>query len=216
MSEVLYLVLEGPDYSGKGTQMDLLCSRVSQKNLPFIRVFEPGFTESGRELRKIVKDPHLQRSLSPLATLTLFCADRIVTLRTVVLPALNSGKVVISDRCFLSSIAYQGAGQGVDPEIVRKMNEAAVGPVLPTVVLLLQLPTTEIVKRRDVANRQKQRSDDFFDERPAEFFDAVQASYASQIGNWPFPIIPIDAMGSPQEVHGRVVEALSGYLSSIT
>lgn len=212
MEYPLYFVCEGPDYSGKGTQMDLLCSWISEKNIPFVRIFEPGFTEPGKQLRRIVKDPELQRSLSPLATLTLFSADRIITLRTVVLPALAEGKMVISDRCFLSSIAYQGAGQGVSPEIVTQMNRAAVGDVVPTAVFLLQLPTTEILRRRDLANERKQRNDDFFDERPPEFFEAVQASYASQIGQWPFPIIPIDATGSPKEVLARVCGALTSYL----
>ncbi len=204
-----YIVLEGPDYAGKGTQMTLLQEWLKNRtDKKIISVYEPGFTEAGQKLRTMVKNPAMKDSLDPLATLTLFCADRILTLREVVLPALQAGDIVISDRCFLSSIAYQGGGQGVPPEIVSQMIASAVGSVLPDLALLFQMPVEEIMKRKELAHQKRERTDDSFDSRPAEFFERVQGAYAMQIGKWPFPILPIVANRSVEEVAESIKQAL--------
>ncbi len=133
-----FIVIEGIDGSGKGTQAELLRKRLEEAGVDVMLTFEPTRGPIGNIIRDHMRDPFLDdRSLA-----LLFAADRIEHIRNEVSPALLEGRTVISDRYAYSSIAYQG--QTVDPDWVGMINSDALGPDL---VLVLDMGSSEVRKR---------------------------------------------------------------------
>jgi len=143
MSEVRgnkgYLIsFEGLDGAGKTTQMDMLARWLEASQRDYIRTREPGGTPLGSEIRNILfSRPDL--SITPLAEAFLFQADRAQHFATLLLPALAAGKIVITDRCFDSSIAYQGAAQGIGVELIEQLSMIATQGHVPDLTILLDL-----------------------------------------------------------------------------
>ncbi len=145
MKEGRLISFEGVDGAGKTTQIDLLEKWLNSRHIPYVRTREPGGTPLGVEIRKIllsINDPNLK--ISPLAEVFLFQTDRVRHFDTVVLPALEEGKLVISDRCFDASIAYQGYGRGVDVELIRNLSLLAMKGRIPDLTILLSLDPLEV------------------------------------------------------------------------
>ncbi len=134
----LFIVLEGPDASGKSTQLKRLSAELSRRGIPVITTKEPGGTDLGKRLREILLDP--RRRIEPLAELFLLLADRHQHVRELIKPALEAGKTVISSRYTLSSLAYQGGGRGLPLELVRRLNDLATEGLRPDYTFLLDLP----------------------------------------------------------------------------
>jgi dTMP kinase len=142
----LYIALEGPEGSGKTTQLRRLSARLRQRGLQVVEVREPGSTALGEQVRALLEDP-AYGDMTPEAEALLFAAARAQLLRHVVRPALEEGRVVLSDRCVYASLAYQGYGRGLGEEVVRRVNEVATGGLLPDLVVLLDLPVEEGLAR---------------------------------------------------------------------
>src|SRR3954464_5053943 len=118
-----FIVLEGPEGSGKSTLLGPLADRMREGGVEPLVVREPGGTRAAEIARQALLDP--QHSLGPVAELFLYLAARADLVQTVVLPGLAQGRVVLSDRFSLSTEAYQMAGRGLDPMLVRTGNQAA-------------------------------------------------------------------------------------------
>src|SRR4051812_28508881 len=130
----LFVTFEGIDRSGKTTQARLLADALGSDALA---VREPGGTEAGERIRAIVKDPAVE--LSPRAEALLFAAARAELVEQVIRPALEQGRVVISDRFLDSSLAYQGGARGLGIDEVGRINAFALGGLSPDLTLLLDL-----------------------------------------------------------------------------
>src|SRR5919109_5645781 len=130
----LFVTFEGIDRSGKTTQAGLLVEALGEEALG---VREPGGTEAGERVRAILKDPTV--SLSPEAEALLFAAARSELLAEVILPALDEGRVVVSDRFLDSSLAYQGGARGLGIEEIERVNHFAVRGLKPDLTFLLEL-----------------------------------------------------------------------------
>ena len=127
---------EGLDGAGKTTQMDLLGQWLGAQHIPYVRTREPGGTPLGVEIRQLLLTrPEL--AITPLAEAFLFQADRAQHFAQVVLPALAEGKLVITDRCFDASIAYQGYARGVGIELVARLSVIATQGHIPNLTILL-------------------------------------------------------------------------------
>ena len=130
MPEGLLISFEGIDGSGKTTQMDLLEPWLQSQDISYVRTIEPGGTQLGREIRDILfGSPGL--AITPLAEAFLFAADRAQHFEDVVLLALKRGNVVITDRCFDSSIAYQGHAKGVGARLAESLSLQAMKSRIP-------------------------------------------------------------------------------------
>lgn len=131
-----YLALEGIEGSGKSTLGRLLGSRLSDRRIDSISVREPGGTELGEELRRLVLHAG---HVAPWAEAALFAASRAQLAAEVIAPALADGRWVISDRSYYSSLAYQGGGRGLGVDSVRRLNETVLDGVLPDLVVVLDI-----------------------------------------------------------------------------
>jgi dTMP kinase len=140
----LYIVFEGGDGSGKSTQARLLAPRIGA-----VSTFEPGATESGVRLREILLSPETG-DLDPSTELFLMAAGRHQTMKEVVEPNLAKGKTVVSDRSFISSLAYQGAGRGFGIEATLDINLRLGRLRMPDLVFLIGAPSAEEMARRNM------------------------------------------------------------------
>jgi dTMP kinase len=138
---------EGLDGAGKTTQIQMLEKWLKEHDIQYVLTREPGGTPHGAEIRRLLLNHDLSDTLVPLAQVFLFQADRAQHFADVVLPALEDGKLVITDRCFDASIAYQGYGQGVDVELIKMLSLLAMEKRKPDLTILLSLKPREVHKR---------------------------------------------------------------------
>ncbi|MEJ5330677.1 MAG: dTMP kinase [Desulfobaccales bacterium] len=166
MGRGFFIVLEGIDGSGKTTQAWLLAEALRLKGYEVVLTREPSDGPLGRWLRRyLAASP---RRLSPELELAWFLADRCEHVANLIRPALEQGKIVISDRYYYSSAAYQGA-RGLDPEAIIVLNEAFAPR--PDLVFLLELPVAEALRRRQQSAGVRQLSE------AREYLERVQACY---------------------------------------
>jgi dTMP kinase len=191
----LFVTFEGIDRSGKTTQAELLVEALGEEALG---VREPGGTEAGERVREILKDPAV--ALSPEAEALLFAAARSELVADVILPALEEGKVVVSDRFLDSSLAYQGGARGLGIDDVERVNHFAVRGLKPDLTFLLDLPPEDAAARTGETDR--------FEEEGAELQAAVGAAYEALIRADPDRWRRIDARRRPEEVHALVLASV--------
>src|SRR6185503_12936805 len=140
------IVLEGPEGAGKTTQLRLLAEWLSGAGQTVVAVREPGGTPLGDEIRKLLlEDP--SSDIVPRAESLLFMASRAQLLERKIKPALEQGAIVLLDRFFLSTYAYQVAGRGLPHEEIGSANRLATGELRPDLTLLLMLPVEEGLQR---------------------------------------------------------------------
>jgi dTMP kinase len=199
----LFITFEGIDGSGKSTQMRLLASVLRLRGLEVLATREPGGTPFGKRLRTAVLDLH--EHVDPLAELLLFAADRAQHVRTLLQPALAGGRVVLSDRYADATRAYQGAGRGFPPELISEVIELATGGLKPDLTLIFDLPVAECVARarRRVHDGHK---GDRLDSEDAAFHTRVRKAYLEIARQEPGRVRLVDAGGSIEETHARVLD----------
>lgn len=198
----LFIVLEGPDASGKSTQLRLLSQALRSRGIPVVTTREPGGTPVGQRLREILLDPASR--MRPLTELLLMVADRHEHVEEVIKPALAQGNWVLCSRYTLSSLAYQGAGRGVPLDLIRKLNELATGGLEPDYVFLLDLPPQVALERTPLRDR--------FEGEGLSFFTQVRLAYLELIRTIPRGYV-IDATLPPAQVTAEILARLplSGY-----
>jgi dTMP kinase len=173
----LFVVLEGPEGSGKSTLTAPLADRMRASGVDPVVVREPGGTRAGEIARQALLDP--AHPVSALTELFLYLAARAELVSTVIGPALAAGRVVLSDRFALSTEAYQMTGRGIPPEVVRPANRAAAGGLEPDLTLILDLPP-EVGRARQVAAGKRL---DRLDAESIDFHRRVQAHYLAVQGD---------------------------------
>jgi dTMP kinase len=170
-----FVVLEGPEGSGKSTLVGPLTERMRASGVDPLVVREPGSTRAAEIARQALLDP--DHPVGPLAELFLYLAARADLVQSTIRPALDAGRVVLSDRFALSTEAYQMAGRGLDPALVRAGNQAATGGVRPDLTLILDL-APELGQARQLAAGKRQdrldRESVDFHRRVVNFYLAVQ------------------------------------------
>jgi dTMP kinase len=183
--------------------MRLLASVLRLRGLEVLATREPGGTPFGKRLRTAVLDLH--EHVDPLAELLLFAADRAQHVRTLLQPALAGGRVVLSDRYADATRAYQGAGRGFPPELISEVIELATGGLKPDLTLIFDLPVAECVARarRRVHDGHK---GDRLDSEDAAFHTRVRKAYLEIARQEPGRVRLVDAGGSIEETHARVLD----------
>ena len=170
-----FLVLEGPEGSGKSSLVAPIADRMRRAGVDPVVVREPGSTRAAEIAREALLNP--DHPVGPLAELFLYLAARADLVQSTIKPALEAGRVVLSDRYALSTEAYQMAGRGLDPDLVRAGNQAATGGIWPDLTLILDLAPELGLARQVAAGKRQDRLDREsaeFHRRVVDFYLAVQ------------------------------------------
>jgi dTMP kinase len=203
------IVLEGSEGAGKTTQLRLVAERLRAVGREVATLREPGGTPLGDSIRALLLDP--AQHILPEAEVLLFLASRAQIVRTEIDPALARGVVVLMDRFFLSTYAYQIAGRGLDESAVRSANALATGGLVPDLTIILRLGATEGLARASLrsAHDRIERSGEEFHARVEQAFDLFADGDWQQSHPECGPIVVVDGRGAPEEVHERVLDALA-------
>jgi dTMP kinase len=202
----LFISFEGIDGVGKSTQADLLELWLKEQNKDVVRTLEPGGTDVGVEIRKILL--HHKGDLAPRAEAALFAADRAHHVASKIRPALSEGKIVITDRYFDSSVAYQGAGRDLSRTEVRDLSLWAVGGLLPNLTVLLDLPADEARARRNTSGTEPDR----LEKEKIEFFETVRSAYLDLAKAEPERFLVVDASVTVEEMQELIRERVAGLI----
>ena len=151
-----FVTIEGGDGSGKSRQLGLLDEYLDSQGVSRLLTREPGDTPLGKQLRKLVLEGRPE-SLSDEAELFLILADRAQHVHEVVRPAIEQGKLVVSDRFADSTLAYQGYGRGMDLALLRRLNLVATGGTMPELTIILDCPV-EVALARAAERQDRQAS----------------------------------------------------------
>ena len=203
------IVFEGAEGAGKTTQIGILAERLTAAGIPFVAVREPGGTPVGDDIREIVL--HREEELTAATEALLFMASRAELVAREILPSLTKGKVVLVDRFFLSTYAYQIVGRGLPEAEVRAANRLATGGLVPDLTLLLDVHASHGLRRADARGKRDkiERSGDEFHARVGDAFrhftDRGWQDSHPECG----PIKLIDGTGDQIAVHARVVSTLA-------
>ncbi len=198
-----FLAFEGPDASGKSTQIALLAARLRSDGVDVLVSREPGGTAVGARIRSLVLD-HSDEGvvLSPRAEALLMAADRAQHVAEVIRPALDAGRTVLCDRYLGSSIAYQGVGRGLGVEPIERLSLWATEDLVPTLTIVIRVPV-ELSLERLAA----QGSPDRLESLGAAFVRRVSAGYEDLLTRP--ATVGVSGIGSPDEVAMRVWSALT-------
>ena len=202
----LFISFEGIDGVGKSTQADLLEKYLAGLGKTVVRTLEPGGTEVGVEIRKILL--HHRGELAPRAEAALFAADRAHHVATKIRPALDRGEIVITDRYFDSSVAYQGAGRELSMEEVRNLSLWAVGGLLPNLTVLLDLPADVARSRRNNTGTEPDR----LESEKIEFFERARQAYLELAEKEPERFLVVDAAADVEKMQEIIRDRISGLI----
>jgi len=204
----VFITFEGIDGCGKSTQLRLLASGLRARRLEVVTTREPGGTTLGQKLRAALLD--VKEQVDPLAELFVFAADRAQHVRSLVRPALEAEKIVISDRYADATVAYQGAGRGFTPELIQQIVQLATDGLMPDLTLLFDLSIAESTLR--TRKRVAAKRSDRLDSENVEFHERVREAYLEIAKANPDRVRTIDARGSAQQTHEFVLDIVVPFL----
>ena len=212
----MFITFEGPDGSGKSTQMRLLAERLRKAGHRILESVEPGGTPIGRQIRRILLDPANQE-LCATAELLLMFAARAQNVEQWILPALAEGKIVLSDRFTDSTVAYQGAGRNLGIETVLEVDRIACHGVVPDLTLIIDIDAEAGLARAYRRNRSHTGAKESrIDEQAVEFHRKVREAYHLLAAREPGRVRLIDGNAAPEVIAERVWEAVNGILPTAT
>ena len=207
-----FISFEGVEGSGKSTQVVLLAEALRKHGYEVLTTREPGGTEIGQTLRRILLTP-TQTPLAMRTELLLMLADRAQHVQEVIVPGLREGKIVISDRFVDSTTAYQGHGRGIDSDLLLRLNTFACGGLLPALTLLLDVPVSEGLRRAN-QRRGSENHVDHFEAESVAFHERVREGFLSVARTDPQRVCVIDGQQSPEAVHAVVLAVVRERLAS--
>jgi len=196
-----FITFEGTEGSGKSTQINLLAARLRERGLTVRTLREPGGTPIGEEIRHTLQHSAQNQAMTAEAELLLMNASRAQLVREVIRPALRASEIVLCDRFYDSTIAYQGYGRGLDLETVRRVIAFAVGDTRPDLTIVLHVPI-DVSEARRKAREAKQR--DRMEELDRKFFERVEAGFKAIASAEPKRVRVLDATESIERIQEQI------------
>jgi dTMP kinase len=208
----LLVSFEGSEGCGKSTQIGMLANHLRALGYTVKLVREPGGTPIGEEIRHTLKHSPSNQAMTPEAELLLMNASRAQLVREIIRPALTAGEIVLCDRFYDSTTAYQGYGRGLDLQQVQTVIDFAVGDTRPALTLLFQAPLE--VSQERLASRQSNLPfmRDRIEESDQAFFDRVKQGYLAIAAAEPGRVKTINAVGSLEVVSAHIWEQIEPLL----
>ncbi len=203
----MFITFEGVDGSGKTTQIQLLQEALEADGYTVVRVREPGGTQLSETIRTLLLSSDV--GINSVAETLLFNAARAQLITEVIKPALQEGHIVISDRFYDSTIAYQAFGRGLAESGVAEVNSFAVQNCHPDLTLFIDVPP-EAARLR--AEQRNQGNKDRMERNHNSFFDNVYAGFKQLAQQHPTRIHEIDGLGTKNEIHSSVLKIVKSVL----
>ena len=198
MSKGRFITIDGVEGAGKSTQIDLICSYLQRKGIDVVRTREPGGTDVGEKIRSVLLDVDNQEMHSDTELLLMF-SSRNELIQNKIIPALNNGSWVVSDRFTDATFAYQGGGRMLNLDRISKLEEWVLGDFKPDLTLLLDI-NVELGMTRIEARAAKDRIE--LEERA--FFERVRSVFIGRSEAFPERIKLIDASGTIDDIHEKI------------
>ncbi len=199
----LFLTFEGPEGSGKSTQLRLLAERLRAAGREVVETQEPGGTAIGTQIRQLLLDP-ANRDLCATAELLLMFASRAQNVDQVILPALAAGRIVLSDRFTDSTFAYQGAGRGLGADLVYELDRIACRGLVPNLTLLIDIDVETGLARARQRSESAHDPGTRIEEQDAGFHRTVREAYRQLAGDEPRRVRLIDGAHKRDDVAAGV------------
>ena len=201
----VFITLEGLEGAGKSTQAKILADKLTEAGYPVTLVREPGGTAVGEAIRGILADPQYD-DMSPLTEVFLFAASRTQLVEQVIRPKLGEGTIVICDRFFDATLAYQGYGRGVHPTQIREVGDICSWGVRPAVTFLLDIEPARGLNRVRTRSVETLTKLDRFETLDLGFFEKVREGYLEIAQEEPFRFRVVDATGDKDPLAQRIFE----------
>lgn len=195
----MFITFEGPDGSGKTTQAHLLVGRLQQQGYEVVLTREPGGTPIGDQIRAVLHDP-ANTDMRPQAEILLYSASRAQLVAQVIRPALAQGQVVVCDRFYDSTLAYQGYGRGLGLPTLWEITRFATDGLVPDLTLCLDIRPEDGLARRRLSGEEWNR----LDQEALDFHRRVRAGYLELAGMEPRRWVVIDAARGVDEVQAEI------------
>jgi dTMP kinase len=205
----VFISFEGGDGTGKSTQIKILSERLRTAGREVVETREPGGSDGGEAIRALIVKGAKDR-WSPLTEALLMYAARRDHLERTILPALERGAVVISDRFADSSMAYQGVAGGAGVDNLKALHDLVVGDHDPDLTIILDAPAEDGLRRADASKGETR-----FEDKGAEFQRKVRQAYLDIAKAAPERCIVVDARGSVETVAARIAEAVGQRLPAV-
>jgi dTMP kinase len=204
MNKGLFITFEGNEGCGKSTQVELLTRQLRALGHHVRILREPGGTSIGEEIRHTLKHSKNNAAMTPEAELLLMNASRAQLVREIIRPALAAGEIVLCDRFYDSTTAYQGYGRQLDLKMVQNIVDIAVGETKPDLTLLLSVSQEISEYRRAVRQSTLPFMRDRIEEADQAFFDRVAKGYEAIAAAEPARVHVVDASGSLESVTAKI------------
>jgi len=202
-----FLTFEGIDGCGKTTQLRLLAQYLREHGREVVETVEPGGTEIGRQIRRILLDT-ASSSIQPRTELLLYFASRAQNVDEIIRPALHAGSIVLCDRFTDSTLVYQGCGRGLDPAIVLDLDRIACQGLRPATTILIDIDLETSLNRAKRRNERFGPSESRIDDESAAFHDSVRKGYLALAAAEPARFLVIDGRAPIGDVARQIREAL--------
>jgi dTMP kinase len=207
-----FITLEGLDGCGKSTQLERLAAVLRAGGCSVVMTREPGGTETGEKIRRLLLDTATSR-LSPLSELALMFASRAQHIKEVIQPALAEGRIVLCDRFTDSSEAYQGGGRKLGSEPILALHRILCGDLQPELTILMDSDVAASVERARRRNQARtadsasgESDENRFEHESRAFFERVRSAYLGIAAREPQRVVIVDARGTADDTHKRIVE----------
>ncbi len=191
----MFLSLDGIDGVGKSTQLKLLVEELEKRGQEVITCREPGSTQLGESIRKILLNDW-ETPIDGVSEMLLYMASRAQLVEEVIRPALQSGKTVVADRYLLANVVYQGFAGTLDPDSIWEVGRVATGNLLPDLTIVLDLAPGEAACRLGEPDRMESRGD--------AYREALRKGFLAEAARQPERIQLVGASGTVEEVAERI------------
>jgi dTMP kinase len=207
----VFITFEGPDGSGKTTQIRLLAEWLREQGRKVVLTREPGGTEISDQIRQVLHDLR-NAAMDAQTEILLYSASRAQHVAQLIRPALAAGKIVISDRYADSTMAYQGYGRQLDLKALRMITAFATGGLVPDLTLYFDIAPEDGLRRRQAGGDEWNR----LDAETADFHQRARAGYLELIRQEPERWVMIDANRPREEVQAKVRAVVQERLNQVT
>ncbi len=211
----IFITFEGTEGGGKSTQIQWLAERLGRTGRTIRALREPGGTPIGEEIRHTLKQSVQNHAMTPETELLLMNASRAQLVREIIRPALAAGEIVLCDRFFDSTVAYQGYGRGLDLGFIRTLTDFAVGSTRPALTLFLRVPLAVSEERRRARQGDARPERDRFEESGRDFFLRVEKGFEAIAASEPKRVRVIDATQSVEAVQEALWKLVSALVCAI-